>query len=134
VNVVELESEVMQIMMTQLRSKDLSGMSLGGRACCLLVGLTQLSCLVWADQGFVLLAERVAFFVIEHALAALPTKEMVRAMITLCLRLHARKLTARRMLPRCVQTVETVYGHKYTGLAHDDSIKLCGVGVAEDGG
>merc|ERR1719258_249708 len=69
--------------MTQLRSKDLS------------------------DQGFVLLAERVAFFVIEHALAALPTKEM---------------------------TVETVYGHKYTGLAHDDSIKLCGVGVAEDGG
>jgi len=32
------------------------------------------------------------------------------------------------------QTVETVYGHNYTGTMMDESIKLCGVGVAEDGG
>ena len=39
------------------------------------------------DKGFVLLAERVAFFIIEHALAELPTKETVRS----CLHLQTQQ-------------------------------------------
>lgn len=30
--------------------------------------------------------------------------------------------------------METVSGHKYTGVSLDESVKLCGIGVAENGG